>query len=46
MDYGKPSVQLPIQARGLFTLNNDTIAVRGYDKFLMLKKTIHKKKLI
>ena len=37
-DYGKPSVQLPIQARGLFTLNNDTIAVRGYDKFFNVEE--------
>ncbi|KAL6450380.1 LIG1 tRNA ligase [Candida maltosa Xu316] len=32
-DYGKESIKLPIQARGLFTVNDDTIAVRGYDKF-------------
>ncbi|CCG25245.1 Lig1 tRNA ligase [Candida orthopsilosis Co 90-125] len=32
-DYGKDKVQLPIQARGLFTTNNDSIVVRGYDKF-------------
>lgn len=32
-DYGKESVKLPIQARGLFTTNDDTIVVRGYDKF-------------
>ncbi|KAI5970751.1 trl1 [Candida margitis] len=32
-DYGKEKVQLPIQARGLFTTNNESIVVRGYDKF-------------
>ncbi|RLV92779.1 tRNA ligase [Spathaspora sp. JA1] len=31
-DYGKDSVKLPIQARGLFT-RDDKIVVRGYDKF-------------
>ncbi|KAI5956059.1 trl1 [Candida theae] len=32
-DYGKDKVQLPIQARGLFTTDNNSIVVRGYDKF-------------
>lgn len=32
-DYGTGKVKLPIEARGLFTYNNDTIIVRGYDKF-------------
>lgn len=32
-DYGKDKIKLPIQARGLFTTNDDTIVVRGYDKF-------------
>jgi len=32
-DYGKDKVRLPIQARGLFTINNEYIVVRGYDKF-------------
>lgn len=32
-DYGKEKVPLPIQARGLFTINNESIVVRGYDKF-------------
>ncbi|CAK9442153.1 uncharacterized protein LODBEIA_P58960 [Lodderomyces beijingensis] len=32
-DYGKDKVVLPIQARGLFTVDNESIVVRGYDKF-------------
>ncbi|KAI3405129.2 trl1 [Candida oxycetoniae] len=32
-DYGKEDVNLPVQARGFFTLNNEAIVVRGYDKF-------------
>ncbi|ODV82286.1 tRNA ligase [Suhomyces tanzawaensis NRRL Y-17324] len=33
-DYGKShKVKLPIDARGLFTINDSTIVVRGYDKF-------------
>ena len=36
----------PIQARGLFTLNNDTIAVRGYDKFFNVEENHSQKKLI
>ncbi|RCK66036.1 tRNA ligase [Candida viswanathii] len=37
-DYGKDNIQLPIQARGLFTTNNDTIVVRGYDKFFNVEE--------
>lgn len=32
-DYGKPKVALPINARGLFTVNDEEIIIRGYDKF-------------
>ncbi|KAK6458392.1 RNA ligase-domain-containing protein [Scheffersomyces xylosifermentans] len=32
-DYARNSVQLPIRARGLFTINDNEIVVRGYDKF-------------
>ncbi|CAI5760186.1 unnamed protein product [Candida verbasci] len=32
-DYGKDKIKLPIQARGLFTFNDEEILVRGYDKF-------------
>ncbi|KAI5955050.1 trl1 [Candida jiufengensis] len=32
-DYGKDKIKLPIQARGLFTFNDEEIVIRGYDKF-------------
>lgn len=33
-DYGKPKIQLPCNARGLFILENEPVIVaRGYDKF-------------
>ena len=40
-DYGKTSVKLPINARGLFTLNDDRhprIVARGYDKFFNIEE--------
>lgn len=32
-DYGKSTVKLPINARGLFTIDDREIIIRGYDKF-------------
>ncbi|EGW30166.1 tRNA ligase [Spathaspora passalidarum NRRL Y-27907] len=42
-DYGKDKIKLPIQARGLFTINDEKIAVRGYDKFFNVDEKVFTK---
>lgn len=45
-DYGKPNVQLPCQARGLFLTQdkeNPKIVARGYDKFFNIGEVAHTK---
>ncbi|KAG2734220.1 hypothetical protein G9P44_002226 [Scheffersomyces stipitis] len=32
-DYSRSKIELPIRARGLFTVNDNKIVARGYDKF-------------
>ncbi|KAK6198714.1 RNA ligase-domain-containing protein [Scheffersomyces amazonensis] len=42
--YGRNDVTLPINARGLFTIDNKAIAVRGYDKFFNIDELERTKK--